>query len=225
MLYPDNGFSSCYEELITYYPRFYRDVLEMRAILSAHGKLADDLQANIEQVVANSFIDTADEVTISRLERFLNLTVSYHRSLNERRSIVKSYFIGFGKISASILAEIIRSMTGTEAHIVFEPADEERNNTLLVSFDCYENTSQVLADIKAIFDRKVPAHIQTHITAIETSDTIPATIRPSPAYGAVEYITMLPKLEMDFDFKDTAYVGMHAVNIVQTELKPLEGGM
>ena len=47
--YPNN-----YEELISYYPKFYREVFEMRAILEAEGSLADDMEDNIERVFDNS---------------------------------------------------------------------------------------------------------------------------------------------------------------------------
>ena len=39
-----------YEELITYYPLFYREIYEMKEILKAQGKLADDLEACIERI-------------------------------------------------------------------------------------------------------------------------------------------------------------------------------
>lgn len=42
MRFYGNQFGSSYEELISYYPRYYRDVLEMVAILNAQGKLLDD---------------------------------------------------------------------------------------------------------------------------------------------------------------------------------------
>lgn len=49
MRFYGNQFGSSYEELISYYPRYYRNVLEMVAILNAQGKLLDDAKAQIEQ--------------------------------------------------------------------------------------------------------------------------------------------------------------------------------
>lgn len=125
MKFYDKYYENNFEELITYYPRFYRDVFEMVEILKAHGGIADELEANIEQTYLNSFIDYADEDTIEQLEKFLNIGLNKSRTLEERRRLVKSYFVGFGKVSASMLAEMIKSYTGASVDIKFEPFDEE----------------------------------------------------------------------------------------------------
>ena len=130
MKFYDKYYENNFEELITYYPRFYRDVFEMVEILKAHGGIADELEANIEQTYLNSFIDYADEDTIEQLEKFLNIGLNKSRTLEERRRLVKSYFVGFGKVSASMLAEMIKRYTGASVDIKFEPFDEEGNNML-----------------------------------------------------------------------------------------------
>lgn len=68
-------FKNNYEELLTYYPRYYREIFEMVEILKAHGKIADALEENIERVFLNNFILTADEKTIQIWEQdILNIT-------------------------------------------------------------------------------------------------------------------------------------------------------
>ena len=69
-----NPFGTNYPELQAAYPRFYLDVLEMQAILKAEGKLLDDITEGIELVVDNNFIVSADEKTITTLERALGIT-------------------------------------------------------------------------------------------------------------------------------------------------------
>ena len=72
-------FNNNYDELITYYPQFYRDVLEMRAILEAHGATLDVLQDGIERTYLNNFIDYADEQTIANFERFIGIQHQFPR--------------------------------------------------------------------------------------------------------------------------------------------------
>lgn len=50
-----------YEKLLTYYPRYYRDVFEMVEILKAYGKISDVLELQIEQAYLNNFVLEADE--------------------------------------------------------------------------------------------------------------------------------------------------------------------
>lgn len=160
MKFYDKYYANNFEELITYYPRFYRDVFEMVEILKAHGRIADEMEANIEQTYLNCFIDYADEETIEQLEKFLNIGLNKSRTLEERRRLVKSYFVGFGKVSASMLAEMIQSYTGASVDIKFEPFDEEGNNMLYINFRRGDEPTLYMSDINLLLGKKIPAHIQ-----------------------------------------------------------------
>lgn len=164
-MFYNNYYNSNYEELLTYYPKFYRDVLEMRAVLEAEGKIADDLQANIEQVFDDCFIDTADETTIRNLEEFLFLGLYKQRSLEERRRLVKSLFVGSGKVSASMLCETISAYTGAAVTVSFEPFDAEGNNKLNIEFDRGTDRTLYMSDILTLIEKRIPAHIE-HESAV-----------------------------------------------------------
>lgn len=159
MKFYEKYFASNYDELITYYPRFYREVFEMVEILKAHGRIADELEGNIEQTYLNSFIDHADEETITKLEKFLMIGLNKSRSLEERRRLVKSYFVGFGKVSATMLEEMIQSYTNAEVESRFEPSDEEGNNTLYINFQRGKEPTLYMSDINLLLGKKIPAHI------------------------------------------------------------------
>ena len=152
--YPNN-----YEELISYYPKFYREVFEMRAILEAEGSLADDMEDNIERVFDNCFIDTADEQTIENLERFLHIKLYKQRDIEERRRLVKALFVGGGKISASLISEMIEAYTGAAVYCTFEPFDQEGNNMLTIDFDRGTNPTLYMSEILELIEQRIPAHI------------------------------------------------------------------
>lgn len=158
-MYYSNGFDSAYEELITFYPAFYRDVFEMRAILEAEGKVIDKATATINGVIENSFVESADEATITRLEAWLHLETEKNRPLEERRRLVYSFFVGFGKLSASKLKEALRAFTGADSNIYFKPTDEAGNNTLIIEMQRGENSDISYTDIDTVLAKKIPAHI------------------------------------------------------------------
>ncbi len=158
MLY-NKFFKSSFEELLSYYPRFYYDVFEMVEILKANGRLADNIEAATETTLANCFINTADEATISQWEQFLEIFLIRRRSLEERRELIKSFMIGVGNISASVLCSIISAYTGSTVKCRFEPADSEGNNRLFITFDKGKHGEIYLADIAALILKKIPAHI------------------------------------------------------------------
>ena len=159
MKFYDNYWPDCYDELITYYPRFYRDVLEMDAILHAHGHLADQMQDGIEKVYLSSFIDYMDEQTVAQMVQFLHIGLNKKRTLEERRRLVKSFFVGLRKVSASMLAEMIQSYTQAAVDSVFEISDDEGNNTLYINFERGDVATLYMSDIMMLLERKIPAHI------------------------------------------------------------------
>lgn len=159
MRFYNRYFVNGYEELITYYPRFYREVYEMVEILKAHGKTADGVEDNIERIYLNCFIDYADEATIAKLERFLDIGLNRSRTLEERRRLVKSFFVGFGKVSASMLEEMIQSYTGAGVSSRFEPCDKEGNNMLYLNFERGDEPTLYTGDINLLLGKKIPAHI------------------------------------------------------------------
>lgn len=154
--WPDN-----YEELVTYYPRFYRDVREMDAILHAHGRIADKLEDSIERAYLNAFIDHFEEWRVKLLEDFLNIPYDATLTLDERRAVIKSFTIGFGHLSATALKQIIMTMLGAESDIVFEPikGDPEGNNALYIDIKMNDDITGKVSTLIKLFKRKIPAHI------------------------------------------------------------------
>lgn len=147
MRFYGNQFGSSYEELISYYPRYYRDVLEMVAILNAQGKLLDDAKAQIEQNYLNNFIEHMDEAAISDLEEFLEIHNDGTKTLDERKKIIKPYFAGFGRISSATIKEMIAAYSDATADVRLEPFDEAGNNMLYIDLTCGQGATVLINDV------------------------------------------------------------------------------
>lgn len=162
-MYYENGFESCYDELMKFYPVFYKDIFEMNEILKAYGSLTDAVQKNIEVMLEDNYIQTADEPTIARLENFLYINTDKTKSLDERRKLVLSFFVGFGKISASKIKSIIKNFTNSEADVQFRKSDEKGNNYLYVTCDRGTEDNLKVYDIADVLVRKIPAHVYLNL--------------------------------------------------------------
>ncbi len=159
MKFYEKYYANNYDELITYYPRFYRDVFEMVEILKAYGRIADGMEENIEQTYRNGFLDYANEATISKLENFLKIGQSKNRTLEERRRLVKSYFVGAGKMSASAIFQIIAVYTDSPVICELKPFDDKGNNRLYIEIQNSEEKTIYTKDIFAILSKRIPAHL------------------------------------------------------------------
>jgi hypothetical protein len=161
-VYFSNGFPNFYEEIKTYYPRFYDEVLEMDAIWRANGKLIDDSTNGIDLVINNNFIITADSLTLTRWEQFLGLETDAAQSLDARRNAVLAFISGDYKISASSLKESIKLLAGVDVEISFETQDEYGNfilKTEIVGGNYVPATTW--KNIFKLYQDRLPAHIAT----------------------------------------------------------------
>lgn len=159
MKFYEKYYPGSFEELITYYPRYYRDVFEMVEILKAHGRIADGIEDSIERTYLNSFIDTADGETLDKLMNFFKIRATGTQSLIEKRGLIKMNTVGNGKISASLLKKMFAAYTDAPIDITFEPFDEEGNNRLVIDCKIPETSTFVLSDVKPIVEKKIPSHI------------------------------------------------------------------
>ena len=181
-MYYKNGFPSMYDELLTFYPIFYRGVYEMDEILKVFGRLGDDIVGNIDLVINNNFVLRADEATITELEEFLWLETDKTRPLDERRRLVYSFFVGFGKISASKIKDMIAAFTDAPATVTFAPGDEFGNNYLYIDIERGTVAQLRFGDIATVLTRRIPAHLEYRVSIVYRYATVVRTQRTHYSY-------------------------------------------
>lgn len=153
----ENAYPSNYEELKTYYPVWYRDVLEMDAIWQAMGHQLDGIQSGIVRAVDNCFIETADESTIKETEDYLEITYFGSLTLEERRALIKSNIIGSGKMSSTKIKEIVRTFTNAECEVSLNTGEI---NIEITFTENPGNPSDYVDTLRSTLEKKLPAHLK-----------------------------------------------------------------
>lgn len=149
----ENAYPSTYEEIKTWYPVWYRDVLEMDALWRVWGGQLDAIQAGIIQAIDNNFIDYADAKTLTKLETFLGITYDSPRSLADRRNVLKALLLGMGHIGQQEIKDIISVFTNGEIDVQLIGGMIR----ITVTRDFGDNFN--LYDCHFILDNKIPAHL------------------------------------------------------------------
>lgn len=149
----DNAFPSNYEEIRTFYPVWYFDVLEMDAIWKAEGEQLDKVQDSVKALISNGFIDTADDATISSLERFLHINTDKTKTLEDRRRLVSSFFSGDSHIGAKEIKATVATFTTGTAEVAF--ADSEIR--VSVTHNIADRLN--LSDCLLVLQTRIPAHL------------------------------------------------------------------
>jgi len=155
----DNAPDNYHDELASWFPQWYRGVLEMDALWHTWGILLDNLQADIKRALDNYFLVSCDEETIEFWEQFINTDLKILHSLEYRRRYIMTHFSGFGKCSASQIKSIIKQYTGYGATVRYEECDAEGNHHLIVVMENGETEDEYLHDLQIIIEKVIPAHI------------------------------------------------------------------
>lgn len=144
---------SKYDELKTYLPDFYESIADVRDFLKALGLQMDEVHSDTMQARDNNFIFLADEKTVSRLEQFMYIPYDPARTLDERKRLVASFFVGFGKMSASKIKDIVYTFTNAASDVFFQ------DSTVSIEIERGTSASIYLIDLDTILSRRIPAHL------------------------------------------------------------------
>lgn len=159
-----NQMRSGYEELLSYGPSFYKNLLEMDVNYRFAGKTLDIGAEGLERLIQDQFIDTADEETISRWERWMNLPSDPNNDLEYRRRKVKLFWNGGDKFSGSLIKEIIKNYTGCD-----ETPSIKMTTKLTISTQIKEDSQVYISDLEELIERMKPAHILVEVLLISTT--------------------------------------------------------
>ena len=155
---------SGYEELVSYGPYFYKDILEMDANYQFAGKTLDIMAEGLEAIISNQFIDSADESTILRMERWLGIDTDFTRTLDERKKKVKLVWNGGEKLSGSFIKNLVRSYTGCDD----DPA-VKMTTYLIINAYISSNKTVYISDLEEQLEKMKPAHIRMVLSLINYS--------------------------------------------------------
>ncbi len=144
---------SAYESIKAMYPVWYARFYEMDSIWRICGAELDRIRSGIEQVVDNSFVATADPTTIEQLEEFLYVAYDSKRSIEERRSMVASFFVGQGHIGQAQIKEIVRAFVSGDITVKL------LGGSVHVAIRQTTDAEFVLKDCIAMLKKRLPAHL------------------------------------------------------------------
>lgn len=184
-LYP-NGFPSVYDELKTFYPVFYRDVFEMDAIWRAAGGKLDEIEAGVDAAANDTFISMMDAAALSDMEAFLDIAPNKNRTLEVRRKLVASYFVGANHIGAPEIKELVRGYTGDTPEVKFS------KGRIYVCISPPDESAFFSSDIIECLLRKIPAHLALSLSLSYKPDVQPAYAAAAPLGTTISCTVRLP---------------------------------
>lgn len=140
-------------KIIEYLPEFMREYREIKIICETEQMQAEKLWNTIETIWLNQFIETADDITLTRWERMLNISRGDTWTLNDRRNKVLSIITEQRPYTDKTLNIMLKSIFGEGKYQVEYIAPLKI--LISVSFD----SKNEIKNVEEMLDRILPANL------------------------------------------------------------------
>lgn len=144
---------SKYDEIKTYIPEYYGYIQETNAYLQSLGSQLEQAETDTLQARDNNFIYRADEPTITNELAFLEIKYNTSYTLEEKRNLLASFYVGGGKIGRPEIKDIASVFTDSFVDVALV------NSVVTVNINKDSNADSILDDILYILERKIPTHL------------------------------------------------------------------
>ena len=140
----------------------------MDAIWRAAGGKLDEIEAGVDAAANDTFISMMDAAALSDMEAFLDIAPNKNRTLEVRRKLVASYFVGANHIGAPEIKELVRGYTGDTPEVKFS------KGRIYVCISPPDESAFFSSDIIECLLRKIPAHLALSLSLSYKPDVQPA---------------------------------------------------
>jgi Uncharacterised protein conserved in bacteria (DUF2313) len=137
-----------------YLPSYYEDIREARAIIDAESAQFEQLHADIADVLAQFFVDTATW-GLANWERICGIPVDESKPIDQRRSVIKSKLRGIGTVTVDLIKNVAEAYYNGEVEVTEQPS----LYTVKIKFVSKLGVPPNLADIQNALREIIPAHL------------------------------------------------------------------
>lgn len=171
---------SNFEEIQSYQPRYYRGIREMVAINKFGGYTLDRMATDMEQVMKNQFISSADAETLLDMSEFIHLVGYENSSIEELRKVLGAVWIGNTKFNKTSIKAMVMTYCGCDSVVVFT------HSLTVTAVLADEDTNIFIGDLLFLFNRKIPTHISWQVILDSRAHDI--KIEKSICYWLYDYV-------------------------------------
>jgi hypothetical protein len=157
----------------------------MDAIWRAAGGGLDEIEDGVDAVVNNNFVSLMDTDALAQMETFLGIPLNQKRTLEARRKLVASYFIGGNHIGSPEIKDIVFRYTGVSPSVGF------KNSRIYVKLFPKDNSTFLPSDVMECLKHKIPAHLSLSLVLAYIPD-LPCYIAAAPCGMAAFCTVRLP---------------------------------
>lgn len=142
------------QDMADYLPRYYEDTPIVTNIIGREATEFTDMNADIYDVLAQFYIDTATW-GMARWENIFGVTVDEAKPIEQRRSVIKGKLRGIGTVTAELIEQVAEAYDNGTVTV----EEDNAAYTIIVTFVSNLGVPANLDDIQTALRDIIPAHL------------------------------------------------------------------
>lgn len=143
-------------DLMQILPEYFRGVLEFKELMKTDQAVLTELEANIEQIRKNFYIQTADETTLAQKEALFDISASPVEKIEYRRQRLLQKYNTIVPFSEDFLRDQLRELFGEDFTLIVDATASKMKVSVTSSrYGAVDLLYNLLWDV-------IPAHIEIH---------------------------------------------------------------
>jgi hypothetical protein len=148
------------DQMLNYYPEVIKAIREFQVLIKTQSFQVEELHKELTKLLANAYVETAYESTISKWEQLLGITPlpqgkdTSETWLQDRRETILARVYKIEKLNSTSISEIVSIFTGGTAKSYF------KDSTIYVLISPPKGNKQYkFENVEQELRKKVPAHL------------------------------------------------------------------
>ncbi|NOU98492.1 DUF2313 domain-containing protein [Paenibacillus sp. LMG 31457] len=137
-----------------YLPKYYSESAIVDNLLTREATEFSALSADIYDVLAQFFIDTATW-GMANWERICGIPVDEAKPIEQRRSVIRSKMRGVGTVTAALIKNVAESFNNGSVSVT----EDNANYTIKIAFTSSLGVPDNIVDIQTALREIIPAHL------------------------------------------------------------------
>lgn len=142
-------------------PRYYEDILVATNALDVEAAEIARLSADIYDVLAQFFIDTATW-SLGRWERNFGLIPDEMKPADQRRAVIKSRLRGVGTVTPELIEQVAEAYVNGDVAVT----EDNGNYTVIITFTSVIGIPPNVGDLQTEIRNLLPAHLNVEYVFI-----------------------------------------------------------
>ena len=142
------------KKLIDYIPEYTRQFSEIKEMMKVEEIQVEMIDAKIQEILDNCFIDSCNEYGIKKYEQFLNIIPNKEDTLESRKSRVKIRWNEYVPYTVRTLVRKLNAMCGVNNYTIINDL-KHYNLVVITRFTLYGE----LKEVEKLMERILPMNI------------------------------------------------------------------